>query len=328
MNKVGSVNERDSQLYQLKKKGRGFLWALFRMAILLGLAFVVMYPLINMLSIAFRDVQDLADPGVVWIPKHFTLENIRDAWMFMDYLQSFFNTLLLNVLPAVIQTASCAIVGYGFARFQFKGKNLLFMLVLFTILVPQSVVYMPTYLMYRDFDPLGIVSLINLISGNNMQLNLLDTPLTILLPAVLAVGLRAGLFIYIFRQFFRNLPHELEDAAYIDGCGSLNTFVRIILPNAINAIITCLLFSVVWNWNDYYTTIMYFADTKTISVALVSIQDAMTSMSEYEGIRSDPYQLATRLQAGCLLSITPLLLLFAVAQRFFTQGLERTGIVG
>ena len=156
MNRVVSADERASRLYQLKKNGRGFLWSLFRMAILLGLAFVVLYPLINMLSVAFRDVQDLADPGVVWIPKHFTLENIRDAWKFMDYLQSFFNTLLLNVLPALIQTASCAIVGYGFARFQFKGKNVFFMLVLFTILVPQSVVYMPTYLMYRDFDPLGI----------------------------------------------------------------------------------------------------------------------------------------------------------------------------
>lgn len=328
MSRSISIAEKQNQRYQLQKKGRGFLFGLFRLAILFGLSFVVLYPLINMFSIAFRDVADLVDPGVIWVPKNFTMENIRDAWKFMDYSRSLVNTVLLGVVPALLQTASCALVGYGFARFQFKGKKLLFMLVLFTILIPQSVVYMPTYLMYRHFNPLGIMSLIGLITGNTPELNLLNTPFTILLPAILAVGLRSGLFIYIFRQFFRNLPRELEDAAYIDGCGSLSTFGRIVLPNAVNAIITCLLFSLVWNWNDYYTVVMYFSDTKTVSVALVGIRDAMTAMSEYEGIRSDPYQVATRLQAGCLLSIAPLLMLFTVAERFFTQGLERSGIVG
>ena len=148
---------------------------------------------------------------------------------------------------------------------------------------------------------------------------MLNTPYVLYLPALLGVGIRSGLFIYIFRQFYRNLPKELEDAAYIDGCGYYKTFFRIILPNARTSILTVLLFSVVWYWNDYFMTSMY-TSINTVSTAL--------SMLAESSVNLDSYIKPSLLQSGCLLVMLPLLILYLCCERFFTGGIERSGIVG
>lgn len=311
-----------------KKQAVSLLWALFRVALLFGLSFVLLYPLIYMISMAFRQPIDMANPAVIWIPRHVTLDNLKDAFSFMDYPKSLWNTIRLGLVSSLLQVISCSLVGYGFARFQFKLKGLAFALVIFTIVVPPQVVYVPTYMMYKQFDVLGIMKLLSAIIGRDMHINLLDSALTLYLPAMFGVGIRSGLFIYIFRQFYRNLPRELEDAAYIDGCGHFKTFLRIIAPNAKAAFLTVILFSIVWYWNDYYYISMYFSNVKTVSTALAGLMDAFTTDVSFEAIRTDPYMITTRLQAGCLLAILPMLLLYVVLQKHFTEGIERTGLVG
>lgn len=290
------------------KAGRA-LWILLCIFLIGGLSFVILYPLLFMLSMAFRTPTDIGDPSVIWIPKTFTLTNVSEAMMFMDYWRSFANSVQLCLVSSALQILSCALTGYGLARFRFFGKSLVFSLVILTIVIPPAVTYAPTYLMYNDF-------------------RLLDTPFVMYLPALLGVGVKSGLFIYIFRQFFINLPKELEDAAYIDGCGHMQTFLKIILPNAGAALLTVFLFSVVFYWNDYYVSSMYFTNTRTVSTALANLNASMSMFEGYEGLRVDPYLKATRMQAGCLLAIAPLLLLYMVMQHYFVTGMERSGIVG
>lgn len=285
------------------------VWGIFCALILFGLSFIILYPLFFMVSMAFRSTADISDPSVIWVPRHFTLENILDALKFMDYGETLKNTFSLSIVSSLLQIVSCSLVGYGLARFRFRGRGLMFALVILTIIIPPQVLYTPTYLMYRS-------------------LNLINTPWPLYLPAMLGVGIKSGLFIYIFRQFYINLPSELEDAAYIDGCGHVKTFLRIIIPNAGVAFLTVFLFSLVFYWNDYYNVSMYLNNRKTVSTALSTLASAFLTDSKYEAIIFNPYMASTRMQAGCLLSMLPLLLIYLALQRFFVTGIERTGIVG
>ena len=303
-------------------------WVVFRSIFLIGISFIILYPLIYMLSIAFRSSADVADPSVVWIPKHFVLDALKDSYKAMDYPTSLWNTIRLGLVSSLLQVVSCAIVGYGFARFQFKGRGLFFALAIFTIVVPPSVVYVPTYLSYKSFDFFGIGSLIGLFTGEALTVNLLDTGWTLYIPALFGVGIRSGLFIYIFRQFYRGLPKELEDAAYIDGCGFIKTFLRVIVPNAKASFLTVFLFSMVWYWNDYYFVSMYFTKVRTVSTALATLTSLLGMQEGMQGIINDTYLISPRMQAGGLLTIVPLLIVYIFLQKHFTEGIERTGLVG
>ena len=322
------MTSMNSRLYHAGRRTRNIAWALFRTVLLFGVSFIILYPLIYMLSIAVRELSDMLDPSIVWIPKHFTLDAVRDAFVAMKYPISLWNTVRLDVISSLLQLLSCSLVGYGFARFEFKGKKLFFALAVMTIVIPPQVVYTPTYLHYRQFNFLGIGSLIGLFTGGTMTINLLDSALTLYLPALFGVGIRSGLFIYIFRQFYRGLPKELEDAAYIDGCGFVKTFLRVIIPNARGAFLTVFLFSLVWYWNDYYYATMYFTNTSTISTSLANLPTLLSQMKGMTEILNDAYLISTRMQAGSLLSIAPILLLYVFLQKYFTEGLERSGLVG
>ena len=201
---------------RVRRRVSGVAGFIGRLLIFTGFSFIILYPLLYMLSVGFRQADDMADPMVIWIPKHLTLENIQDAFRLMDYPTSLRNSVTLGVVSSLLQILSCALVGYGFARFEFKGKRLLFALVLFTIIVPPQVIYAPTYLSYKSFDFFGLGQIGRLFTGEPFTVNILNTGFSLYLPALLGVGIRSGLFIYIFRQFYRGLPHELEDAAYID----------------------------------------------------------------------------------------------------------------
>ena len=309
-----------SSAQRFKRRGESFAVALFRYALLIGLAFIILYPLLYILSMAFREARDILDPSVTWLPRHFTMQNIIDAFEAMRYPQALWNTISISVVSSLLQLCSCAIVGYGFARFQFKGKSLLFGLVLLTIIIPPQIIFIPTYLMYSHYDFFGLTTAL---FGEQAYANLIDTNWTMYLPAALGVGIRSGLFIFIFRQFFRGLPKELEDAAYVDGCGHARTFLRVIVPNAGGAFLTVFLFSLVWYWNDYYYVSMYFNKTQNISIALQGLTRNLSDL-----LMQNTNETSVRAQAGCLLTILPLLIVFIFLQKYFTEGLERTGIVG
>ena len=306
--------------------GSSLVVCLIRTVFLICMCFVVLYPLLYMFSVSFRMPSDLYDPTVIWIPKNWTTDNYTEVIETMNYLPTLLSTFLMSSVSTALSVASCAVVGYGFARFQFPGRKLLFGLVIFTIIVPAQNISIPLFVQYKDFDFLWLGQIGRLFTGEPFTVSLLDSPLVLYLPAALGVGIRSGLFIYIFRQFFRGMPKELEEAAYIDGCGALRTFLKIMLVNAGPAILSCTLFSFVWYWNDYFFTAMFFSEPSTLTTMLSSLADMLRSAGK--DFYSNPYIIVAQMQAASLLVIAPLILLYVFLQRFFTESIDRSGIVG
>ena len=237
------------------------------------------------------------------------------------------NTLKVNIVCALLQVISCSLTGYGFARFKFKGRNLLFGVVILMILIPPQLTLIAQYLRFRYFDIFGIIELItgspfNMVSAKN-------APLTMYLPAITGNGIRSGLMILIFRQFFKGLPKELEDAAYLDGCGPLRTFALVMVPNALSSFLTVFLFSTVWYWNDYFVSSSFFNDNKTIAMMVTNIESVLKlELFNDASLQVSARELVPWMQAGCLIAILPMLLLYIFLQKYFTEGIERSGLVG
>lgn len=301
------------------------VWAIMRFLILLGLSFVILYPLLFMFSTAFKPALEATDPSVIWVPKHFTMDNFNLAFQGMNYVQSLINTLTVSGVSSLLQVASCAMVGYGFARYRFRESKLLFACVLFTIIVPPQIVSVPTFRMYRFFSVPVIGPWLEQLTGLKLTANLINNPLAFYIPAALGVGIRSGVYIFVFRQFFRGIPKELEEAATVDGCGAFKTFLRIMVPSAGGAFLTVFLFSFVWYWNDYFNSSMLLTSRRTLAMSLTMLRMNLQTL----GVNTlDPFTLSARLQAGALLTVLPLLVMFALLQRNFTESIERTGLVG
>jgi multiple sugar transport system permease protein len=243
----------------------------------------------------------------------------------MDYFKSLGNSMILSVGVTILQTFTCLLVGYGFARFNFKFKNLLFGLVIFTIIVPPQILTIPMFLHFRFFDLFGIFKLITGKPG----VNLLDTYFPYFLLGFFGQGIRNGLFIFIFRQFFKGMPKETEEAALVDGAGYFKIFYRIMLPNAITSAITVALFSFVWQYNDISYATTFLPNTKIISMAYDSLEQARAMLLNV-GFSElyNPQQLGLLKSAAVILILIPVVLIYTVTQRFFVNSVERAGIVG
>ena len=292
------------------------IWSFFRFVILVGISFIIIYPVIYMISCAFREKNDMNNPAVIWIPENFTLDVIRDTVKAMDFGNALKNTIILNVGCSLVQVFSCAVTGYGFARFNFRGKKFLFGIVIMMILVPPQVISLPLYTQFMNFGIKGLFTV-----------NLIDNMLTMYLPALTGNGIRSGLMILIFRQFFRGLPKELEDAACIDGCGALRTFISVIVPNSIPAFLTVFLFSFVWYWNDHYLSTVFFTNTKTVALVLKNIDNELKTFFNSATVEISTREQIVWKEAGCLVSIAPVLIMYIFLQKHFTEGIEHSGIV-
>ena len=309
-----------------------FLYKIFRTLLLLGLFYVILYPLLHMLSHALNIVP-MKDPGTVWIPDKIGLNNFRIAFAFLIYPKTAFFTFYLAAISTLLQIVTCSITGYGLARFKFKYRSLFLGLVIFTIIVPPQTIIMPLYMGYRFFDVFGILRLAGLIAGRDLTINLLNTPLTFWIPSLLGVGLRSGLFILIFRQFYAGIPQDLENAAKIDGCNHWGIYVRVMLPIALPALITTFLLSFVWHWNDYHLSSLFFqAQNEPLSVLIHKFgltasgasQMGAGSFTEYIGVQD----IAKLMSAACILSILPVLILYIFTQRYYLSVGAYTGIKG
>ncbi|HJD22859.1 MAG TPA: carbohydrate ABC transporter permease [Firmicutes bacterium] len=300
---AGQDAPRDSALLRYLAQ---LAWCLFRTVLLIALSFVILYPLLYMVSMAIREPNDVYDPTIVWVPRHFTLENFKNAAEAMEYPRALMNTLLISLVSSGIQMAVCSFIAYGFARFRFPLKRVFLMALFLMVVIPSQTISMPTFTLYRSMA-------------------ILDTPAVFYLPALFGVGLRSGIFILIFMQFFRNLPKDLEDAAYIDGCGFFRTYARIMLPNLRNAMLIVFLFSFVWYCSDYYLTTIFASGMPTLSTMLANMRQ---NLNKTMGTTWDTYQIITMQQAGALLTVAPLLIVYLALQRFFAESVERSGIVG
>jgi multiple sugar transport system permease protein len=278
--------------------------------ILAAVGFVLIYPLLFMSSSALMQFDDLANPQVTWVPQSFHLTNFFDVIPLMDYWRALGLTVSTSLASALLQVASTAAIGYGFARFRFPGNRILFYVVIFTIIVPPQTMAIPLFILFK-------------------QLNWLNTYLPFLVPAAFGMGLKGGLLIFIFRQFFRGLPYQLEEAAWIDGAGFLRTFVKIMLPQASSAILTVFLFSFVWHWNDYFEPIMYLTDVKsyTLGLHLSMVELQLNSALRIDGGKGNLMGMPMTM-AAAFLTILPPIVLYLFLQKYFVEGIERTGITG
>src|SRR5690606_18941 len=298
-------------------------WIVVRAVLIIGLSFVILFPIIQKISTAIKHQSDLYSPIVVWIPQTITLDNFKEVIRIMDYWETLLNTVLLSSMTTILTVVSCALAGYGFARLKFKGSNILFAGVLLTILVPPTTILIPIYMNLKDFTLMGIIPLIT-----GKPINLLDSYWPFILTSATANSLKAGLYIFIFRQLFRGIPKEVEEAAYIDGAGIGKTFTTIMLPNAIPAAITVTLFSFVWQWNDSFFTTTYLTSSKVMSTQLSSLPHNLQIQLESTTSGVDPFYLSLAQDTGILLAILPLIIIYLFVQRYFVESVERTGIVG
>lgn len=308
---------------KLKKSSTKIAVDIVRYLVLIGFAYILFYPFIFMAVNSFKTASDWLDPTVEWLPKRFTLNNYKVVGTVLDYTNSLFSTFKNQIVAALISFFSCALIGYGLARFDFAGKKVLTGIMILCIMIPDPMLMIASYKNFHEFDVLGILGLIGKIVGKDIRPNFLNTPLVFWVPAVLGTGLKNGLFIYIYTQFFKGLPKELEEAAWIDGAGPFKTFFRIVLPSSGAAAVTVLVFSVVWYYNDYYQAQVYLADHQPISVMLANFTAHLGDLTTQYRLT-----LGSLLVTGCFVSIVPLLLYFLAMQRKFVQSIATCGIVG
>lgn len=297
-----------------------------RYVFLLAFSYVLLYPLIFMISSSFQSASDFFDPTVEWIPKNPVFTNFALSIKAMEFGTSFLNTIIYEIIAAALEIASCAVAAYGLARFKFKGKGILNVLMLLTILVPTTMIIIPSYINFRYLDFAGVLNLIGKIIGTDIRINVLDTPFVMWLPSLFAVGLKGGLFIYIYKQFFQGLPREFEEAAWIDGAGPVKTFLSVIIPSSTVPIVTVTMFAVVWHWNDYYLAQMYLSENLPLSVKLASVDSLITST--LYGAASAKTIMGPAIMAACLLMILPLIVFYLALQRRFIASIANSGIVG
>lgn len=292
----------------------GFLKVVFIYALLICIGFIYLYPILRMLSVSFMSLDDLLDSSIQWIPSALSLANYRQAAASMDYMKSFLQSLLITGVPTLCNLFSCSLIGYGLARFRFKGHGLIMAVILFTFVLPSQIVMIPTYVLYSDMGILGTVW-------------------SFILPALVGQGLNAPIFILIFWQFFRTVPKALIEAAMIDGAGYFRSFVRVSLPSATPAFITVGLFSFVWYWNESYLTELYVHGVLSNSGLTTLVIQLRNFASNYSSYATTAVSGATSLNeairmAGTLLAVLPLLILYFVLQRHFVESIDRTGITG
>ncbi|MDD6236821.1 MAG: carbohydrate ABC transporter permease [Clostridiales bacterium] len=298
-------------------------WKLFRALLMICLAFVILYPILYMVSMAFRTVEDVYSPQVVWIPNQLTLHNIVFTAEVLDYWKLLGRTIFISGTSTLAQIFVCSMVGYGLGRFQNNGFSVVIGVLLLTIIVPQQIIALPTYFNFQSVDFFGIIQLI---TGEPSKLTLLGTPFLTAILALFGQGIRSGLIILIFRQAYHSMPKELEDAAMVDGSGFLGTYFKIMVPNAVNVILVCFLFTLVWYWNDYYITSIYIGNFPTLAVRIAGIRPAFQVATGNAAF--DPYYMVVVEQAACLMMILPVLVLYIFTQKYFTESIEKTGLVG
>ena len=323
--KTDKMEALKSKLLYRLKTGK---WAgtIARYAILILLAYQLIYPVIYMISASVKAPIDSYDPSVIWIPKHLSATGFTDAFKTMKYMDALVRSLGIGLGCAVLDVVSCALAGYGFARYKFPLKSFFFACVILTLIVPTQTIILPYYMNMRYFDPLGVMTLFSKITGSETMINLVGSNLSFFIPSALGAGIRSGLYIYIFKQFFEGMSAALEESAYVDGSGPLRTFLYIMLPNAKNAIITVFLFSFVWHFNDYYLSKQLLGTGKrTLIVALSSLRVDLAAVIGGQ-TTTDPIRIQTRIQAGCLLTILPMFLLYIVTQRKLADSIEHIGI--
>ncbi len=301
-----------------------------RLVFLIGISYIIIFPFISKLASSIMCREDFVDATVLLISKNPTLDTYKAIITDNDYFKGMFNTAVLSASTAVIQMFVCCLIAYGFSKFKFKGNKLLFLFVILTMVVPHSTLRLSMFMKFRYFDIFGIF---NLLGGGTFEwlevipfteISLINSYWPFIIMSLTGLAFKNGLYIFMLNQFFKGVPDELEESAYIDGAGTLRTFVQIILPLSVPMLVTVFMFAFSWQWTDNYYVNVFFTTQGPYTLRdIIKIPASLDT--EYAG--ANMYSAAIRNTAGILI-LLPLILIYSYAQKYLVQGIERSGIVG
>ena len=334
-NKIRVDFERAPLLERLKSKFlnmyffKRVMFLLFKLVLLLGVSYVILYPYITKIFGSFMTASDFKDVTVILLSKNPTLDQYMYIMTENGYFTALLTTFLVSLSIALIQTIVCALIAYGLAKFKFRGNNLVFFLVVFTMMVPQESLRFSMKMFFQLFEtsnPIG-----GLLGGMGViETGFTNSLVPLYILAFTGLGFKNGLYIFLLRQFFRGVPDELEESAYVDGSSTFRTFFTIIIPLAIPMLVTVFIFSFAWEWTDDFYTSIFFEP------GYFQREDSLQFMSSITGVPESLKTSVTGLEAyasaitgtATILIALPLILAYLFVQNYIVQGIERSGIVG
>lgn len=311
------------------------VFMIFKLVLLFGVSFVILFPYISKIFGSFMSPSDFKDVTVILISKNPTIDQYRYIITENGYLGALLNTFLTSLSIALIQTVVCALIAYGLAKFKFKGNNIIFILVIFTMMIPRESLRFSMWIFFKTFGSSSVIGGL-LSSLGVIEVGFSDTLLPLYLLAFTGLGFRNGLYIFLLRQFFRGVPDELEESAYVDGSSTFRTFFTIIIPLAIPMLITVFIFSFAWQWTDDFYSSIFFDLNGTIQAEgeavrlkfmseITGMPETLSKQADVKGL--EVYRSAVQSTATILIAL-PLIIAYLFVQKYIVQGIERSGIVG
>ena len=322
-NKSFRERNRRSNGYLLKRTAGRIAISIIRGLLMFGLCFMIIQPLITRFSVSLMAAEDLYDSTIRLLPRHVTLDNYRIVAELTSMPNSMINTAWISLVMSICQVVSTTLVAYGFARYEFPLKKFWFACVVLLIIIPPQTIQTALFMSFTHFDIFGIFKAT---TGSDINLRSSLIPYTVM--CLTCMGLKDGLYIYMMRQYFKSVPESLEEAAYVDGCGTMHTFVKIMLPDAVPTIASCFLFSFVWQWTDLFYTRNFISGYKIYSRELSNITSIMSKYFARNATENVTVPLGRQMQLigiGVFICCVPLIILYAFTQKTFVQSLTMTG---
>ena len=262
--------------------------------LMIVIAAVLVFPGFWMVASSLKTKGDLMTLPPRWLPSALNWQNYTAPWENLPFARFFMNSALITCMAMLGAVISSSFIAYGFARFNVRGRDFLFLFVLSTMMIPDAVTLIPRFILFA-------------------RLKWIDTYLPLTVPFYFG----SSFFIFLFRQFFSTLPRELDDAARIDGCSYLGVYARIILPLSKPALITASIFSFLWNWNDFLGPLVYVHSLEKYTAAI--------GLLFFQG---QHYAEWGQVMAMSTLMTAPVIILFLILQRYYVQGIALTGLKG
>ena len=321
----------EQNIYLAKKKVAEFVLGVVSLLLILGLCFIILYPFIRLVPSVLSNIEDLGNPNVIWIPEEFSTVSFKAAarMTMSEGILTMIKSVGYALAVMAIQVFISAMTGYTMARVKYRFSGVLFGLVALVFLVPRQSLLLAQYIYFNHFDAMGILGLFH------VEFNLINQPATLYLMAALGFGVNQSLFILIFSQFFKNIPKELEEASLIDGCGFYKNYFKIMIPNAVPAIVTVAILAFVWNYGDTYLTRYFDPNGPYLASKLAQtfVDANKTTLLDririwYNAPMTTDMTFDAMKQAGALIFLAPLLVLYLFAQRWLVENLENSGLVG
>ena len=277
--------------------------------VLICIGFIFLEPIFEMISKSIMKTKDLIDPSITWIAKHATLDNFKNAIGTLDIPTSILNSIWYSALLAIAQTFVSATTGFALSRYTFRGRNFWFVMLIMAFILPVPLLTVPRIMMFSTVESI-------------LGFKLINTVVPQFLLALLGQGTYSTMLVLIFYNFFNMIPKSLDEAAMIDGAGSLKVFYHVAIRLSISTILVVFLFSFVFNWNETYTTNILTGDALELLPGRLSLFDNGSTSNAVSELNEAIKMAAT------LIAIAPLLVLYACVQRQFIEGIENTGITG